>query len=540
MFPLQPGATRVTVSDPTESNYTMDRAEPTNSDTTANNVRPLHGDRAHTGEEAQKAFRQPPFNAEVEQALLGAILRNNRAYEAAADLLRPMHFYVPEHQRLYEHIKKLIDKGQVASPATLSHIAQGDEILREAGGTAYLYELATNVVTVLNASDYAKTIHDLHLKRELIGLGEDIVNDAYDNQDMDFTADKQIEKTEQRLYDLATTGEVDRTVKSIDFAAKAALMMAEQAFSRDSHIVGVTTGLRDIDDRLGGLHKSDLLILAGRPAMGKTALATNIAYNAASAYKKIVTDDGREIEEGGVVLFFSLEMSAEQLAGRLISTCAGVPSDKIRRGDIQQEEFERIVVASQELGRLPLYIDDTPALSITGLRQRARRVKRQYGLHLVVVDYLQLLQGPPEKRMDNRVQEVSEITRGLKTLAKDLEIPVLALSQLSRQVENREDKRPQLSDLRESGSIEQDADVVSFVYRPEYYLEKETPEQRPNEAPDKFEERRLRHEQLLVEKRNVAEFIIAKQRHGPVGTVELFFNGELTLFDDLDRQHDGY
>ncbi len=540
MFPLQPGATRVTVSDPTESNCTMDRAEPTNSDTTANNVRPLHGDRSHTGEEAQKAFRQPPFNAEVEQALLGAILRNNRAYEAAADLLHPMHFYVPEHQRLYEHIKKLIDKGQVASPATLSHIAQGDEILREAGGTAYLYELATNVVTVLNASDYAKTIHDLHLKRELIGLGEDIVNDAYDNQDMDFTADKQIEKTEQRLYDLATTGEVDRTVKSIDFAAKAALMMAEQAFSRDSHIVGVTTGLRDIDDRLGGLHKSDLLILAGRPAMGKTALATNIAYNAASAYKKIVTDDGREIEEGGVVLFFSLEMSAEQLAGRLISTCAGVPSDKIRRGDIQQEEFERVVVASQELGRLPLYIDDTPALSITGLRQRARRVKRQYGLHLVVVDYLQLLQGPPEKRMDNRVQEVSEITRGLKTLAKDLEIPVLALSQLSRQVENREDKRPQLSDLRESGSIEQDADVVSFVYRPEYYLEKETPEQRPNEAPDKFEERRLRHEQLLVEKRNVAEFIIAKQRHGPVGTVELFFNGELTLFDDLDRQHDGY
>ena len=540
MFSLHVGATQVTVSDPTESNCTMDRAEPTKSDTAANNVRPLHGDRAQTGEEAQKAFRQPPYNAEVEQALLGAILRNNRAYEAAADLLRPMHFYVPEHQRLYEHIKKLIDKGQVASPATLSHIAQGDEILREAGGTAYLYELATNVVTVLNASDYAKTIHDLHLKRELIGLGEDIVNDAYDNQDMDFTADKQIEKTEQRLYDLATTGEVDRTVKSIDFAAKAALMMAEQAFSRDSHIVGVTTGLRDIDDRLGGLHKSDLLILAGRPAMGKTALATNIAYNAASAYKKIVTDDGREIEEGGVVLFFSLEMSAEQLAGRLISTCAGVPSDKIRRGDIQQEEFERVVVASQELGRLPLYIDDTPALSITGLRQRARRVKRQYGLHLVVVDYLQLLQGPPEKRMDNRVQEVSEITRGLKTLAKDLEIPVQALSQLSRQVENREDKRPQLSDLRESGSIEQDADVVSFVYRPEYYLEKETPEQRPNEAPDKFEERRLRHEQLLVEKRNVAEFIIAKQRHGPVGTVELFFNGELTLFDDLDRQHDGY
>lgn len=507
----------------------------------ADNVRPLHGDLPPSDQDSQRGLRQPPYNAEVEQALLGAMLRNNRAYESASDLLQAAHFYVPEHQRLYSHIKKLIDKGQVASPATLSHIADNDDILREAGGTTYLYELASNVVTVLNATEYAKTIHDLHLKRELIGLGEDIVNDAYDTQDLDFTADKQIEKSEQRLYDLATTGEVDRSVKSMDFAAKQALAMAEQAFKRDSHVVGITTGLRDVDERLGGLHGSDLLILAGRPAMGKTSLATNIAYNAASAYKKIVTDDGREIEEGGVVLFFSLEMSAEQLAGRLISTCAGISSDKIRRGDIGQDEFERVVVASQELGRIPLFIDDTPALSITGLRQRARRVKRQHGLHLIVVDYLQLLQGPPDKRIDNRVQEVSEITRGLKGLAKDLNVPVLALSQLSRQVENREDKRPQLADLRESGSIEQDADVVSFVYRPEYYLEKEQPEQRPNEPPDKFEERRLRHEQMLTEKRNIAELIIAKQRHGPVGIIELFFNGELTLFDDLDRAHDsGY
>ena len=487
--------------------------------------------------DAPEALRQPPFNAEVEQALLGAVLRNNRAYEAVADFLRPMHFYVPEHQRLYEHIKKLIDKGQVASPATLSHVAESDDILKPAGATAYLHELATNVVTVLNAAEYARTIHDLHLKRELIGLGEDMVNDAYDNRDIDFTADKQIEKTEQRLYDLATTGTVDRAVKSMDTATKAALDMAERAFKRDSHIVGVTTGFRDIDERLGGLHPSDLVILAGRPAMGKTALAANIACNAASAYKKIMTEDGREIEEGGVVLFFSLEMSAEQLAGRLISTWSGVSSDRIRRGAIESEEFERIVVASQELSRIPLYIDDTPALSITGLRQRARRLKRRHGLHLIVVDYLQLLQGPPEKRIDNRVQEVAEITRGLKTLAKDLDVPVLAVSQLSRQVENREDKHPQLADLRESGSIEQDADVVSFIYRPEYYLEKETPEQRLNETPEKFEERRLRHEQQLSEKCNIAEFIIAKQRHGPVGTVELYFNGELTLFDDLDRVH---
>lgn len=512
-----------------------DPSSPLSDDPYADNVRQLPG----VQEAAPSVhIRQPPHNAEVEQALLGAILRNNRAYEATSDLLRSVHFYVPEHQRLFQHIKTMVDKGQVASPDTLSHVAESDELLRTAGGKAYLYDLAANVVTVLNAAEYAKTIHDLFLKRELIGLGEDVVNDAYDSSDLDFTADRQIEKTEQRLYDLATTGEVDRTVKTMDMAAKAALAMAEQAFKRDSHVVGLTTGLRDIDERLGGLHPSDLLILAGRPAMGKTSLATNIAYNAASAYKKIVTEDGREIEEGGVVLFFSLEMSAEQLAGRLISTCAGTSSDRIRRGDIEQEEFERIVVASQELSRIPLYIDDTPALSITGLRQRARRVKRQHGLHLIVVDYLQLLQGPPEKRMDNRVQEVSEITRGLKGLAKDLGVPVLALSQLSRQVENREDKRPQLADLRESGSIEQDADVVSFVYRPEYYLEKETPEQRPNEPPEKFEERRLRHEQMLVDKKNVAELIIAKQRHGPIGIVELFFNGELTLFDDLDRAHD--
>jgi replicative DNA helicase len=506
------------------------------------NVTALPGARRDQGsndEAALRAFREPPYNAEVEQALLGAVLRNNRAFDAAADLLRAQHFYVPEHQRLFGHIRTLIEKGQVASPATLSHVAENDEILKQAGGTAYLYELATNVVTVLNAADYARTIHDLHLKRELIGLGEDIANDAYDSSDLDRTADKQIESAEARLYDLATTGEVDRSVKTMDMAAKEALLMAQEAFQRDTHIVGVTTGLRDVDHKLGGLHRSDLLILAGRPAMGKTTLATNIAYNAAAAYKKTIGEDGKEHEEGGIVLFFSLEMSAEQLASRLISTCAGVPSDRIRRGEIEQAEFERIVVASQELSRLPLYIDDTPALSITGLRQRARRVKRQYGLHMIVIDYLQLLQGPPDKRTDNRVQEVSEITRGLKTLAKDLNVPVLALSQLSRQVENREDKRPQLADLRESGSIEQDADVVSFIYRPEYYLEKEVPEQRPNEPPEKFEERRLRHDQMLTEKRNVAELIIAKQRHGPVGTVELYFNGELTLFDDLDRVHGG-
>ncbi len=484
-----------------------------------------------------KAVRQPPRNVEIEQALLGAVLRNNRAFEPIADLLESKHFYSPEHQRLYGHIKTLIDMGQIASPTTLSHIVGNDDILAEVGGVAYLYELTASVVTVINALDYGKTVHDLYLKRELIGLGEDVVNDAYDSSDIEDTAERQIEKAEQRLYDLATTGEVDRSVITLDMASKAALRMVEEAFKRDSHIVGVTTGFRDVDNMLGGLHSSDLLILAGRPAMGKTALATNIAFNAAAAYRKFTDDTGHTVEEGAPVLFFSLEMSAEQLAGRIISERARVSSDKMRRGEIDQDAFDRVAMSTQELSRIPLYIDDTPALSITGLRQRARRVKRQFGLGLIVIDYLQLLQGPIDKKTDNRVQEVSEITRGLKTLAKELEVPVLALSQLSRQVEQREDKRPQLADLRESGSIEQDADVVSFIYRPEYYLQKEHPEQRPNEASDKFQEREQRHNMMLEESRNVAEVIIAKQRHGPVGIVELHFEGEFTVFSDLDRQH---
>lgn len=485
----------------------------------------------------ERVLRQPPRNVEIEQALLGAILRNNRAYEPVADLLEPKHFYSPEHQRLYGQIKGLIDGGQIASPTTLSHIVESDDVLKEVGGVGYLYELTASVVTVINALDYARVVHDLYIKRELIGLGEDVVNDAYDSSDLDDTAERQIEKAEQRLYDLATTGEVDRNVTSLDKASKAALRMVEEAFKRDSHIVGITSGFRDIDNMLGGLHPSDLLILAGRPAMGKTALATNIAYNAAAAYRKFTDDAGREIEEGAPVLFFSLEMSAEQLAARIISERARVSSDKMRRGEIDQDGFDRVALATQELSRVPLYIDDTPALSITGLRQRARRVKRQFGLGLIVVDYLQLLQGPIEKRSDNRVQEVSEITRGLKTLAKELNLPVIALSQLSRQVEQREDKRPQLADLRESGSIEQDADVVSFIYRPEYYLAKEHPEQRPNETTEKYQEREQRHNMLLEESRNIAEVIIAKQRHGPVGTVELHFEGEFTVFSDLDRHH---
>jgi replicative DNA helicase len=514
----------------------MSTSSPTSDE--LSNVTPLR--EGGEPEDARAAsLRQPPHNIEVEQALLGAILRNNRAYEAAGDILDSKHFYAPEHQRLFGYIRTIVDRAQVANATSLGHIVDEDDLLKGIGGRDYLYQLDAGLVTIINARQYAETVRDLYMKRELIGMGEDVVNDAYDSSDLDFTAEKQIEKAEQRLYDLAVTGDADRSVIPIGQASSIAVAAVEKAMQRDGNVVGVTSGFRDIDGMLGGLHPSDLLILAGRPAMGKTALATNIAFNAAHAYRKFETDDGQIIEEGGHVLFFSLEMSSEQLAARIMAERARVSSDKMRRGDIGPEEFDRVAMAAEELSRLPLYIDDTPALSITALRQRARRVKRQHGLHMVVVDYLQLLQPPPDRRSDGRVQEVSEITRGLKTLAKELEVPVLALSQLSRQVENREDKRPQLSDLRESGSIEQDADVVTFIYRPEYYLEKEHPEQRGNETPEKYQERVERHNQRLSESRNIAEVIIAKQRHGPVGTVELQFTGEFTVFSDLDRHHDG-
>ncbi|MTI10033.1 replicative DNA helicase [Curvivirga aplysinae] len=489
-------------------------------------------------DEASKLIRQPPRNVEVEAALIGALLRNNRAFEKVGDMLRAEHFFAPEHQLIYGLAKRMVDAGQEARPTTLQHLVESEPSLQEVGGADYLYDLAANVVTVINAADYAKTIYDLFLKRELIGLGEDTVNDAYTN-DLDDTAETQIEKLESRLYNLAESGDMDRSVTKLGDATMVALQHVEEAYKRDSHIVGVTTGFRDIDNMIGGLHPSDLLILAGRPAMGKTALATSIAFNAAKAFREFQDEQGNTIQEGGKMLFFSLEMSAEQLAGRILSGEAKVSGDKIRRGEITEEEFQQVAMAAQELANIPLFIDDTPGLSITGMRQRARRVKRQFGLDGVVVDYLQLLSGPPDKKNDNRVQEVSEITRGLKMLAKELEIPVIALSQLSRQVENREDKRPQLADLRESGSIEQDADMVSFVYRPEYYLQKEHPEQRPAEAQDKFLERLQGHEQRLAEARNVAEFIIAKQRHGPIGTVELFFDNDYARFGDLDRHHEG-
>jgi len=480
------------------------------------------------------AYRTPPHNAEIEAALLGAILTNNRAFEKVSEILQPEHFYEPVHGRIYAAAARLIERGQMASPLTLRHFFEKDEGLAQVGGGQYLFDLAASVVSVVNVVDYARTIHDMHLRRQLIGLGEDVVNEAY-RHDLDKAATDQIEDAEQRLYELATVGESERGIVSLKHASLVAVEEAEQAFKREGHVVGVTTGLKDLDRRLGGLHPSDLIILAGRPSMGKTALATNIAYNAAQAARP-ADGDG---EHGGShrVLFFSLEMSSEQLATRILSQESGIPSDKIRRGEISNDEFQAFAVASQEMSRVPLFIDDTPAITVATMRTRARRLKRQNGLDLIVVDYLQLLQPSLSRRNDNRVQEISEITRGLKTLAKELNVPVLALSQLSRAVEQREDKRPQLADLRESGSIEQDADVVMFIFREEYYLEKGAPMQGVDEDQGKFLAKAERWKERLDEVANTASVIIAKQRHGPVGTIDLFFDGTLTKFADLDRHH---
>ncbi|MBT5048343.1 MAG: replicative DNA helicase [Rhodospirillaceae bacterium] len=472
-------------------------------------------------------YRVPPANLEAEQALLGAILVNNRAYEQVSEFLRSDHFSDQLHGRIYEAIGKQIERALEANPTTLQFYFEQDEALKGLGGHNYLGRLAASAVTVINARDYGQTVHDLFLRRQLIDLGEDTVNEAYD-PDVDNEATSQIERAEQRLYDLATVGDYQGGFRDFPSVLTEAIQTAEAAYKRDGKLTGVGTGLTDMDNLLGGLHRSDLIILAGRPSMGKTALATNIAYHAANAYKTETDEFGNEtVVDGGIVAFFSLEMSAEQLATRILSEKSGVGSELIRRGQMNNAEFGKLVEATHELQRAKIYIDDTPALSVSALRTRARRLKRQHGLGLIVVDYLQLVSGS-STRSDNRVQEVSEITRGLKTLAKELDVPVVALSQLSRQVEQRDDKRPQLSDLRESGSIEQDADVVMFIFREEYYVSRREPREDTPEHHAWQEEMDQVH--------NLAEVIVAKQRHGPTGKVLLHFNGMLTKFGNLSRQ----
>ncbi len=482
--------------------------------------------------EAEAGYRSPPANVEAEQALLGAILVNNAAYFRVSEFLQPEHFAEGVHGRIFAAVMKLLERGQIANPVTLKSLFDQDGALVEVGGAQYLSKLAFSAVTIINAEDYGRTIYDRHVRRQLISIGEDMVNDAF-AYDLEREATQQIEGAEKRLYDLATTGQIEGGFRPFDSALTAAITMAEAAYQRSGRTTGISTGFKELDKLLGGLHKSDLVVLAGRPSMGKTAIATNLAFRAARDYRPHHHTDGRILaEEGARVGFFSLEMSSEQLATRILSEASGVSSSKIRKGDVKQEDFQHFVDASSELAAMPFYIDDTPALSIAALRTRARRLKRQHGLDLIVIDYLQLIRGGGDNRQENRVQEISEITRGLKTLAKDLEVPVVALSQLSRAVEAREDKRPMLSDLRESGSIEQDADVVMFVYREEYYLSRGEPIRRPEESEEKHNERYDRWHKQLEKVNGTAELIVAKQRHGPIGTVTLRFDHETTRFDD--------
>ncbi len=482
------------------------------------------------GEDSKSAFRKMPHNIEAEKSLIGAIFANNKAYEKVSEFLLPEHFIIAQHGKIFTACANLIEKGQIANPVTLKRLFEEDEGLIDIGGTAYLVDLAESMVSIINAGEYGRIIYDLYLKRSLIGLGEDVVNRAYSG-DVEDEATLQIESAEQSLYDLATSGNYEGGFQPFKTSIIAALEMAEGAHKRDGALAGVASGLADMDGLLGGFHPSDLLILAGRPSMGKTALATNIAFNAAYTYHRTGGD------QGAVVGFFSLEMSAEQLATRIISEQTQISSDSIRKGKVTAPEFNRLVGGSQALHDIPLFIDDTPALTVSALRTRARRLKRQHNLGLIVVDYLQLITSTNSSRNDGRVQEVSEITRGLKTLAKDLNLPVVALSQLSRAVEQREDKRPMLSDLRESGSIEQDADVVMFIFREEYYLERKSATQHENESDEKFHLRQQRIDERIEKVRNIAEVIVAKQRHGPVGTIELQFSGKYTRFSDLERVH---
>ena len=479
-------------------------------------------------------LREPPHNFEAEQALLGAILVNNAAYQRVAEFLRPEHFADPLHGKLYDSLSRLIERGQVVSAVTLKTYVEQDEAIKSVGGAAlYLARLAAASVHVIDAAAFGRAVHDLYLRRQLVDLGEQVVIGAFGG-DVDETALHQIETAEKKLFELATSGQTEGGFKPFRAALTEATVAAEAAYHRVGQLTGVASGLFQLDQLLGGLHRSDLLILAGRPSMGKTALATNIAFNAARAYREEHGEDGKpKAVDGAVVGFFSLEMSSEQLATRMLAEQAEVPSEKIRKGELISSDFDKVLSVSQELEHLNFFIDDTPALSIAALRTRARRLKRTHGLGLLVVDYLQLLNPSGKSRQENRVQEVSEITRGLKTLAKELDVPVLALSQLSRAVEQREDKRPQLSDLRESGSIEQDADVVMFVYREEYYLTRSEPSRRAEESDQKFNERHEAWKQRCEQTYGKAEVIVAKQRHGPTGIVRLAFEGQYTKFDNL-------
>ena len=459
-----------------------------------------------------------PSNLEAEQALLGSILVNNDIIDEISNIVKSNVFYDPAHVKIFEVIESLNNKGMIANPITLKNFFEKDNMLNEVGGTEYLVKLTRFSGSTKQAVDYAKIIHEMFLRRELIQISDALSSETLNANSEDQNAENIIENTERSLFDLAERGSFSQSFLKFNAALDQTIEMATLAMQNDQGIVGVPTGLSDLDEKLGGLHKSDLIILAGRPSMGKTALATNIAYNAAqNIFKR---------QEKSSVAFFSLEMSSEQLSTRILSEQARIKSDDIRRGKVTEEEINRYIETSRNIYDLPLYIDETPAITIATLSNRSRRIKRLFGLSLIVVDYIQLMK-TSSNRNDGRVQEISEITQGLKALAKELSVPVLALSQLSRAVEQRDDKQPQLADLRESGSIEQDADVVMFVYREAYYLERKQPKLGSIEHAE--------WQSKMNDVNGLADIILGKQRHGPTGVVKVEFEGIYTKFKDLTK-----
>ena len=459
-----------------------------------------------------------PSNLEAEQALIGSILVNNDIIDEVATIIKSTSFYDPAHTKIYEVVETLNNKGMIANPITLKNYFEKDSMLNEVGGTEYLVKLTRFSASTKQAIDYAKIIHEMYVRRELVLISDNLSSETLNEKE--HSAEKIIENTEKSLFDLAERGSFSQSFLKFNQALDQTIEMATQAMKSDQGIVGVPTGLTDLDEKLGGLHKSDLVILAGRPGMGKTALATNIAYHAAQTLMSR--------QEKSSVAFFSLEMSSEQLSTRILSEQARIKSDDIRRGKVTEAEINRYTETSRNIYNLPLFIDETPAITISTLCNRARRIKRLFGVSLVVVDYIQLMRAPSSNRNDNRVQEVSEITQGLKALAKELKVPVLALSQLSRAVESRDDKKPQLSDLRESGSIEQDADVVMFVYREAYYLE--------NKQPKLGSIEHAEWQSKMNDVNGLADIILGKQRHGPTGVVKVEFEGIYTKFKDLGKK----
>ena len=474
---------------------------------------------------------QLPRNIEAEQALLGALLANNKAYEKVSEFLRAEHFSDPIHVKVFDVMARLIQKGHVADVITLKNYFEQEGTLSDVGGIAYLVKISESSSFLTNVEYYAQFVYDMYLRRELIATGYDIASDAM-NENLEDTTAHQIEKAEKRLFDLAMHGDGQKGFQDFGSSLNSALELIEKAYQKEGKVSGLPTGLTALDIKMGGLNDSDLIILAGRPAMGKSALAMNIAYNVAEFMSR---EDKIDPHDKGVAIF-SLEMSADQLAARILSSVTDTPGHKLRTGDLELSEFNRIAAAVREYQKLPLYIDDTPGITINTIRTRARRLKRTHGLGLIIIDYIQLISGSENKKGEgNRVQEVSEISRGLKILAKELKVPVIALSQLNRGLEQRDDKRPLMSDLRESGSIEQDADIVMFVFRENYYIHNAEPKRSTNETEEHFNKR---VEEWVVRDRetaNLGEVIVGKHRHGSTGTVKLFWDGEFARFSNLTR-----